>query len=142
HIPESPIQSTPENPHVSVIEEVTEPGSSSSNGAVDLEVRESQHEPSEAEPAAEGASRDDTGHEADEEEEDGPTRRTRTRSTASRARSTVTVSPKATRSTADPASAEKPKDSTASKRLERLSRREKNDSRPTSRKLGSDDEEY
>jgi len=147
HVPESPVEES-KDPQVSVIEEVPEPSSEElSNGntaPVDLEVRESQHDQPEVVPVAGGAgaamesiSRDDTGHEADEEEDDSPTRRTRARVGSSHQRSTA--SPKALRSAAEPTSAEKGKQpETAGPR--RLQRRGKNAG--GSRKGGSDDEDY
>ena len=158
-VPESPAVEEPSDPHVSVIEELPEPLSEDlSNGTgapVHLEVRESQHDPSDQpEPAgpAEGraqsvgagaggdpASRDDTGHEADEDEDDGISTRRRTRVASARQRSTGASSPRPFRSTADPESAGKAKPPEA-RRLERRAKPKA----AASRKAGgnSDDEDY
>lgn len=84
-------------------------------------------------PAPQTVSRDDTGHEADEDDEDVPTRRGRGKITTSRR---DTTSPRATRSTVEPASVEKPKEPER-----RLGRRTLG--RSTSQKAdGSDEDEY
>jgi hypothetical protein len=85
----------------------------------------------------ESVSRDDTGHEADEEEEEegGPTLRTRNRITVSRQ---LTSPAKESRDTG-PGSLDKSKDETMGTR--RLERRGKI-SRATSRKAGDDEDEY
>ncbi|KAI5801179.1 hypothetical protein EDC01DRAFT_628128 [Geopyxis carbonaria] len=113
--------------------------------SIDLEVRDGQGDidaPHEADdeieeiqappPAAQTMSRDDTGHEADEDDEDVmPTRRTRAKAAA--IRRSVTSSPKSTR---DPMSTEKPKDidTSAARRLRHKSMRRANSH--------SDEDEY
>jgi ATP-dependent 26S proteasome regulatory subunit len=145
---EEPKEEPEEQPKEAVEEAKTpepEPLSNGHSSQPDEEIKDSQPEPvdkvvvEEEAPvaaAAEPASRDDTGHEADEDEEDGPTKRTRTRTAASRAKSTP--SPRTLRSSGgDPSSAEKGKAPEA----RHLNRRGK-PVRGASRKAKSDDDEY
>src|SRR5690606_9870571 len=104
---------------------------------IQLEVRDSQmadvddEQPEEQAPVP--ASRDDTGHEADEDDEELPSKRTR-----SKTRRESTHSPKATRSSAVPPSAEKAKSPETTGRRLRLRNRQ----RSNSRRVGTDEDEY
>jgi len=117
---------------------------------LDLEVRESQVDQAEedvtletigaAAEAVESVSRDDTGHEADEDEDDGPTKRIRTRAAVSRPVSTP--SPRALRSAGDPMSSVEKLNKPESPPTRRLKRGGRRTGRAASRKAGSDDEDY
>ncbi|KAI5856965.1 putative AAA family ATPase [Tricharina praecox] len=88
----------------------------------------------------ESISRDDTGHEADEDEDDGPTKRIRTRAATSRPVSTP--SPRTLRSAGDPTSSVEKSKKPDSQPTRRLKRGAKRAGRATSRKAGSEDEDY
>jgi len=129
---------------------VEEEDTDANNEQVDPEAEESQADvtkeddaievTSVAAEAAGSMSRDDTGHEADEDEDDGPTKRIRTRAAASRPPSTP--SPRALRSVGDAASSVERSKKPESPPIRRLKRGGKRAGRAASRKAGSEDEDY